>query len=250
MSAQEVLTKVTKVLKSNSPEIFTVLGITGVVATTYLTVKASFRAVEVLERKHQTDISNIPKRRENIKDVWKEYIPPVVAGAVTIGCIVGAKKVSGARTAAAVTAYSLTEKAFSEYKEKVVEHIGPGKEQKVIDAVAQDKVAKNPPAQGTQEVVIVAADNVLCCELFTRRFFRSNMDALKKAQNEINARINRDLYVALDELYDILDLPHTSNSNLIGWDSNKLLDLTFTTTLSDNGEPCLAFDYNYTKPLT
>ncbi len=173
MSAQEVLTKVTKVLKSNSPEIFTVLGITGVVATAYLTVKASFRAVEFLERKHQTDISNIPKRRENIKDVWKEYIPPVVAGAVTIGCIVGAKKVSGARTAAAVTAYSLTEKAFSEYKEKVVEHIGPGKEQKVIDAVAQDKVAKNPPAPGTQEITYLLMRRTICLQIVENRLHRA-----------------------------------------------------------------------------
>lgn len=242
MNISEILTKVTKSFKSNSPEILTALSITGVVTTAYLAAKGSFKAAGHLE-----DQSPHMSNKERAKLVWKCYIPAGISGTVTIGCIIGSKKANGARTAAAVTAYSLTEKAFTEYKEKVVEQIGVGKEQKVRDEIAQDKVLKNPLK--SQEVVIVGPDNVLCCELFTHRYFRSNMEALKKAENEVNALIVRDVYVALDEFYDIIDIPNTSVSNKIGWDSEKLMALEFSTVLSEGGEPCLAFDYNYTKPL-
>ncbi len=63
---------------------------------------------------------------------------------MTIVCIVGSSKAGGRRTTAAVAAYSLTERAFSEYKEKVVEQIGKGQEQKIRDEIVQDQVDKKP----------------------------------------------------------------------------------------------------------
>ncbi len=75
------------------------------------------------------------------------------------------------------------------------------------------------------------------------------METLRKAQNDVNARVVNDMYVTLDEFYDIVGLSHTSNSNNLGWDSTKLMELLFSTVLGEGGEPCLAFEYNYTKPL-
>ncbi len=75
------------------------------------------------------------------------------------------------------------------------------------------------------------------------------METLKKAQNDINARIINEMYVTLDELYDILGLSYTSNSSELGWNSDKLMELRFSTVMAEGGEPCLAFDYNYTKPI-
>jgi hypothetical protein len=242
MNLSQLVSKLTKSAKSNSPEILTALAVSGVVTTAYLTAKATFKASGHLE-----DQSPHMSTKDKTKLVWKCYIPAGVSGAFTIGCIVGASKANGARTAAAVTAYSITERAFSEYKEKVVEQLGKGKEQKIRDEIVQDRVNRKPPS--AQEIVMIGPGKVLCCELFTRRYFRSDMETLKKAQNELNARIVHDTYVPLDEFYDIISLPYTSNSNKIGWDSDKLMELTFSTVLSDGGEPCLAFDYNYTKPL-
>lgn len=185
--------------------------------------------------------------KEKAKIVWKLYIPAGISGALTVGCIIGASKANGRRTTAAVTAYSLTERAFSEYREKVVEQIGKGKEQTIRDDLAQERVSKNP--QGSKEVVIVGTGHILCCELFTHRYFRSDMETLRKAQNDINVRVVNDIYVSLDEFYELVGLSNTSNSNNLGWDSNKLMELIFSTVLAEGGEPCLAFEYNYTKPL-
>ncbi len=250
MTLANLLTKTTKTLKTNSPEILTALGVSGVVTTAYLTAKASVRASDIIRAVESNEgAHDDPKKRfkERVTNVWKLYIPVGISGAFTIGCIVGASKASGRRTAAAVTAYSLTERAFSEYKEKVVEQIGKNKEQTIRDDLVQDRVTKTQP--GSKEIIIAGTGHVLCCELFTHRYFRSDMETLRKAQNDINVRVVNDVYVTLDEFYDIIGLSYTSNSNGLGWDSSKLMELIFSTVIAEGGEPCLAFDYNYTKPL-
>jgi hypothetical protein len=55
--------------------------------------------------------------------------------------------------------------------------------------------------------------------------------------------------VNLDEFYECIGLPYTSQSNTYGWDSNKLMELEFSTTLTNDGVPCLAFEYSYLKPI-
>lgn len=241
-----------KLIKSHSPEILTALGVSGLITTSYLASKASFKAAEVIDHEQYIldleDKSHPLDNKEKAKLVWKLYIPTVISGTVTIGCIVMASKSHSRRTTAAVTAYSLTEKAFSEYKEKVVEHIGKGKEQKVRDEIAQDKVTRAFESC-SNEVFIFEDGEVLCCELATGRFFKSEMELLRRAENEINAKVVNLLYVTLDDFYDLVGLNHTSMSDKHGWDSAKLMKLEFTTTLSPNNKPCLAFDYNYTKPI-
>lgn len=233
------LNKALQAVKSNSPEILTAVGVSGVISTSYLAGKAAAQVAR------DEDADPNASNKEKIKKYWKIYIPTAISGTVTIGCIIAASKANSKRTAAAVTAYSLTEKAFAEYREKVVEQIGKGKERKIRDEIAQDKVSKS----SSKEVVIIGGGNVLCCELYTRRYFRSDMETLKKAENELNHMINNMFHVTLNDFYDIIGLSYTSQSGYLGWDSDKLVEFEFSTVLSEDGEPCLAFDYNYVKPL-
>jgi Family of unknown function (DUF6353) len=243
MSVSNVL----KVVKSNSPEIFTVLGAVGVVATAYLSVKGAFKAAEIIDNVERSGPLDDPKERfrEQAEMTWKCYIPAAIAGAATIGCITASQKASNRRTVAAVAAYSVLDQVFSDYKEKVIEQIGSGKEQKIRDEVAQSRVTKNPPTQ----VLVMGSGHVLCCENFTGRYFRSDMETLRKAQNDINSQILKDVYVSLNEFYDLVGLPPTSNSDVTGWNYERNMDLSFSTVLGPSNEPCLVFDYNYTKVL-
>lgn len=239
-----IVTKAVQVVKSNSPEILTALGVSGVFSTSYLTGRASVEASDIL-REHEMYLDMDLKTK--VKLVWKCYIPAGVSGALTIGCIIGSSRAASKRTAAAVTAYSLAERAFSEYREKVAEEIGKGKEQKIRDDIVQDKVDKDEVK--SREVIIWGSGEWLCCEMYTHRYFRSDMESLRRAENNINHLINNQYYVTLSEFYDEICLPHTSASDKLGWDSNQLMQLQFTSVLSGDGEPCLAFDYNYVKPL-
>lgn len=242
MKLSVLFDKALSTAKSNSPEILVALGIGGVVATAVLSVKAGMKAKAHLE-------SEPPymTKKEIAKETWRYYIPPALAGATTIACIVGSSKLSAKRTAAAVAAYSVTERAFSEYKEKVIEQVGKTKELAVRDGIAQDKVNANPPSK---EIVVLDKGEMICLEMHTGRYFKGNMQTLVKAQNEINFLLNEDVSdVTLDDFYRHIGLNETSHSAYMGWTKDKLLKLQITTALTEDDRPCLAFDYNYIKPL-
>lgn len=250
MSFSDSLGGVMKTLKSNAPEILTALGVTGVVTTAYLTAKASVQAEKMIERQEAVGgVASEPKQRlkEHAKLTWKLFVPPAISGAVTITAIIASQKASSRRTAVAVTAYSVVERAFSEYKDKVVETIGETKEQKLADEIAQEKVTKNPP---NGNVIIIGTGQVLCCELESGRYFRSDMETLRRAENDVNQQAITGMgRVSLDDFYDLVGLPHTKNSDMSGWDFERNMHLIFSTVLDPHGEPCLAFEYNYVKPL-
>ena len=249
MTIHTLIANSRKILKTNSPEILTAVGIVGVVSTGILTAKATTHAIRVIDR--YEDSGGIPgdnteRIKTRIRITWRYYIPPVTSGVLTIGCVLGAQRVNARRTAAAVTAYAVTERAFSEYKEKVVEQIGKGPAQKVTDKVAQDKVDANP---ASNNVVVLSGGHVLCCDLYTGRYFRSDKETIMRARNEVNERVFSERYAMMSEFYDLIGLPHTSQSDWIGWEG-KEMELSFTSVLSEpGGEPCLAYDFNYVKPL-
>lgn len=248
MNIPGIMHRIEKILRDNSPTILTSLGVSGTITTAYLAGKASFEAVEALtieQNRLDSYIKSHPlDRKEKIKHVWKIYIPTAVSGVFTIACIIGGTRVSTKRAAAAYSLLSVSEKAFTEYKEKIVEQLGVKKEQAVRDEIAQDRVTKNP-----QGMVIVGAGNVLCYDMHSGRYFNSDMETLRKAQNEINAKMIRETSASLSDFYYMVGLPPTSYSDRSGWDSCKLLELKFSTVLSEDQRPCIAFDYNYIEPF-
>jgi hypothetical protein len=235
-----------KQLKRNSPEILTALGVSGVITTAYLAAKASFTASEVLQGTELPD-DRIERIKEQVRHTWVLYVPAGISGAAAIVCIIAGTRAQAQKTAVAVAAYSLTERAFSDYKEKVVEQIGVNKERSVRDEIAQEKVAQNPP---TAAMLVSVEGNVLCCELFSGRYFWSTMEKIKSAVNEINSRIVREEYVFLYEFYDLLHITRTDAANTMGWEDARLLELDFTAVMTDEEKPCMAFSYNYIHLLT
>ena len=138
-------------------------------------------------------------------------------------------------------AYSISEKAFSEYKEKVIEKIGENKEQKVRDEIAQDQVNRNPVS--TREVIITGNGDVLCYDSITGRYFQSNVESLRKAMNDTNHQIINDMYASLNDFYNRIGLPMTPYASEVGWNADRLLELQFSTVLSEDGRPCISVSY-------
>ena len=241
MNPKALIKAAEQVVRSNSPAILAGLGISGVIGTAYLSRQAGIN--------HAWDRASGPPTdsKEDWKRCWKLYIPAAIAGGATIGCIIGAVKIGNRRTAAITAAYSLSEKAFVEYKEKVAEKIGERKAQTVRDEIAQDRVSATAPGR---EIVLVGAGPVPCCELHTGRYFHSDMETLKRAQNEINDRILKHDYATLAEFHHLIKISPTDSAGDFGWDQSRgFLDLEITTTLMEETRPCLAFSYNYLKAL-
>lgn len=246
MNLSELIDHAVKVLKANAPEILTALGVAGVATTSYLSAKAGYDQGMMEANEPELDTA----LKERAKQSWRLYVPAAVSGAGTVACIIFASKGNAKRTAAAVTAYTVTEKAFSEYREKVAEQLklSEAKQQKVLDAVAQDRVLENPPPPSSQ-IVVLGKDQFLCMEMHTGRYFMSDMDTLLKAVNEVNRWINTTRSATLNDFYNEIGLASTDDSAHQGWDESELMDLSFSGVLTEDGRPCMAFRYNYVKPL-
>jgi hypothetical protein len=156
------------------------------------------------------------------------------------------------RTAALATAYKISETALTEYKDKVVETIGEKKEKQVRDKIDKDHIDKDPVSK--KEVIITKAGETLCYDMLSGRYFKSDIEQIKKAVNELNRRMMNDMYISLNEFYDELGLSHTAIGYEIGWNIDSgLIETDFSSQIADDGTPCIvvgysvAPKYNYSK---
>lgn len=229
----------------HSPEILTGLGIAGMATTTVLAVKATPKAMKLIEKKKKDmNLTSEDKLTvgETIKIAWKPYIPAAVTGTMSIACLVGASSVHLRRNTALAAAYHLSETALTEYKEKVVETIGKNKEKNIRDKVDKDRVEKNPPTD--KEIILTGDGDTLCYDYHSGRYFKTTIDKLKKIENELNARLLREDYISLNDFYDELGLSFTKMGDDLGWHVEKgLIEFSFSSQLV-NDTPCLVLNYN------
>ena len=93
-------------IQKRTPEILTGVGIAGMVTTTILAVKATPKALAMIDeaKREQNAISCTEVDRlkpiEVIKTTWKCYIPAVITCSASIVCLVGASSVNIRRNAA------------------------------------------------------------------------------------------------------------------------------------------------------
>lgn len=244
---------VTKFIKSvqfaltkHSPEILTGLGIAGMITTTVLAVKATPKAMRICEAEKLDRANNYieePTKIEYVKACWKCYIPAAVTGTVSIACLIGASSVNVRRNAALATAYKLSETALNEYKEKVVETIGEKKEKSIKDAIAKDKVEKDPVNQ--QNIIVTGKGETLCYDGLFGRYFKSDMDKLKKIENDLNLRLRNENYISLNEFYYEVGLDGVGAGDDLGWNIERgYLELHFSSQLASDGTPCLVVGFD------
>lgn len=226
-----------KMITDNSPVILSSAAVAGVLSTAILAAKGSFKAAHILENQDPT-----APIKEQAELIWKCYIPAAATGVATIACIIGAQQISSKRQAAALGLYTLSETAFKEYKDKVVEQIGVNKEQKVRDEIVQDRVTETAPSS---TVVIVEEGDVLCVELMTNTYFRSNKHKIERAAIDVNQMIQTgDMYASHNDFLNRLGLESNGMGEQVGWSIENLIELQFSSALSPDGTPCLAFGYS------
>ena len=234
---------------THSPEILTGIGIAGMITTTILAVKATPRAMLLLEM--ERELKNAESDRDEsveltpvevVKATWKCYIPAVVTGTMSVACLIGASSVHVKRTAALATAYKLSETALTEYREKVIETIGENKEKSVREKVHKEQIDSNPVSKN--EVIITKKGSTLCYDAISGRYFKSDIDKIRKAENNLNKKMLNDMYVSLNDFYDELDLDHINIGYDLGWNlDDGLINLDFSSHIADDGTPCIVVDY-------
>lgn len=230
-------------IKKHSPEILTGIGIAGMITTTVMAVRATPKALILIEERKEEIGAEKLEVVDVVKTTWFCYIPAAITGTLSIACLIGASSVNARRNAALATAYTLSESALKDYQGKVVEMFGEKKNEAVKDAVAKDKVEKNPVV--TREVIITEKGNTLCYDAISGRYFKSDIEKIKKAECELNRQMLDDMYVSLNDFYYEIGLDSVKLGDELGWNVDSgYIDLSFSSQLASDGTPCLVIDYS------
>ena len=178
----------------------------------------------------------------NISKAIPFDIPSLLTGMASISCIVGAGRINSKRNAALATAYSISEKALLKYRDKVIETIGEKKEKEIRNKVAQEEVNDNPVSKS--HIIVTSKGNTLCMDTISGRYFKSDIDTIKKIVNELNRDMMYQNYISLDEFYSKIGLPSIKNGSHLGWNiDNGFIEIDFGAALTEEGEPCLVLDF-------
>lgn len=251
MQIKAIAQTVGNFLQKNSPYILTGLGCAGVVSTAVMTGKAAIKAHDKIKDHEQSDWDheewlNYKEHpwKDRINWTWKYFVPPVIMGVSSVACIVGAQTVNTRRHAAIASLYSLTESTLKDYQEKVVEHIGKNKEQKIQDDIAQDILNEHPASKA--HIIRTSHGDTLCYDVYSGRYFTHDIEKLRRIQNDFNHDLMGVMWMPLNDLYYLMGLETVKMGEDLGWTVDELLDFKFTSKLTDDGKPCLVVDYDLT----
>lgn len=236
-------------IRKKSPEILTGMGIGLGFCTVGLAVKATPRALMLIEEKKREinrDILEEAKANgheicnhvdkltpvDTVKVAWKCYIPAATTGVASIVCLVSANSISARRNAALLAAYTISETALKDYRNKVVEVVGEKKEREVQDAVAIERFQRDPVEN--KEIVITNKGKTRCYDVLTGRYFESDIDSINRAVNEYNRELITQPYMSLNEFYEKLELPDVELGNYVGWRVDwGLVEVRFTSKICE-----------------
>lgn len=200
-------------LKRNASTILTCVGAVGVVATSVMAVKATPKALVLLEKAREEKGEELTKW-ETVKMVGPTYIPAVITGAATIACIFGSNVISRHQQAALMSAYALLDNSYKEYKKKVDELYGEEAGVKIREEIAKDKY--------TGDGVLLDDTKELFYDFYSGRYFESTKEAVLWAEYETNRALYVNGYVCVNEFYDFLGIEPRAEYDEIGWTCGQL----------------------------
>lgn len=233
-------------MKQHSPEILTGIGIAGMITTAVMAVRATPKALSLIEEREIEENKRLSKR-EKARTSWKCYVPSVIVGGASAACLIGGQSMNLRRNAALAAAYTVSEAALKEYQEKALEVVGEKKEQAIRDAVAKEKITKNPVSE--TQILYTGHGDTLCYDAWSGRYFKSDIEVIRRAAHELNDQMRSDNYISLNEFYGAIDLGETKMGDILGWNVEKgYIQLVFSSQLAgDNtsfpSTPCLVVDF-------
>lgn len=202
--------------KRNSPTIVSCIGAVGVVATTIAAVKATPKALSLIENEKayinkqleeggwQTRVDKLTTA-ETIKAAWKCYIPTAIIGLSTITCIFGANTLNKRQQAAITSAYMLLDNTYKQYKEKVSKLLGDNADTMVKKSIIEDQYS----------------ENTLFYEYHYGEFFERRKADVLNAEYQLNLKFASQGHACLNDFFELLGLPITQEGEVIGWSSQE-----------------------------
>lgn len=231
--------------KKNSPHIAFGVGLIGVVGGAVLACRATLKLSETLDEiKHEVDdVKGMTRQTDgafegeydheayqrdlafvygkSILKVGRLYAPSVVVGAVSIGALTGSHVSLTRRNAALTAAFTAISAAYNEYRQRIIEEVGPERELEIYRAASSEVIK----VEGKKQVVAIADPNK---HSPYARFFDEgsphwtkdpevNRLWVQAQQNWLNNLLQARGHVFLNEAYDSLGIDRSTAGAVVGW---------------------------------
>lgn len=258
--------KFANIVSKNSTTILTIFAVGGVVATGVSAAKDTIKARDVIKA-HEMDeelkteqYESVPgeemtgpivffrdrTRWEKVKLAWRCYIRTILIGSGTILCIVGAHSIDTKRRVALAAAYSLSEEAAKEFRDKVTETIGENKVKKIDTEIAQDHATKTPFLE--ENITHTGKGEEIMFDSWSGRYFKSSRTQVERDILALNKEMMESQdSKSVNDYYEAIGLPYLPNAvgEYFGWNfdiGNKAEDITvdFRPVFTPKQEPCTA----------
>ena len=240
-------------LKKHSPEILVVGGVVGLVTSGVMACKATTKLSAILDdSKEQIELFDkvaanpeMVKEEYTVEDAEKDkkivqvqtavkvaklYAPSIAVGVVSIGAIFASNNIMRKRNVALGAAYATVDRAFKDYRNRVVDRFGEELDKelrynlktKEVKETVEDENGKKKTVKRNikymdspmpSEFAVIYDDG---CAGWTKDP-EDNKFFLIQQQRYANERLKRRGYLSLNEVYELLGFPSTKAGQVVGW---------------------------------
>ena len=243
-----LICKSRKFLKKNGSTILTCMGVAGVVGTAVMAVKATPKAMELIEDAKKEKGEDLTKL-QTIVVAAPAYIPSALIGVGTIACIIGSNVLNKRQQAALTSAYIMLNRSYNDYKAKLVELYGKDADDKIQQELMKEKIEAEPPYIAGNTVFYATrglealCDNekALFYDTISERYFESTPLNVYAAEYHLSRNFILMGCATPNDFYDFLGIPQTPDGDVIGWSMENgycWLDCDHTKTTMDDGLVC------------
>lgn len=185
------------------PVILTGVATVGVIGTGFLSVRAGKKSASA----------------KPLEKTWTYYIPPVLSGAATIGCLWGAHALNAKQIAALTTSCGFLLANRDALERKIKERYGEDELRDIQTEVKAEldskKWGKITIPHGVEET---GKGDLLVIEGYSGRIFRSSVSAVNYGIRRFQKRFLEDKgFCSLNDLYECLGITTTHFGHQYGW---------------------------------
>ena len=239
-------------VKRYMPTILTCAGAVGLVVTTVVAIKATPKAYERIEKAKKEKGDDLTKL-ELVKAAAPVYVPTILIGAGTLACMFGANVLNKRQQAALISAYTLIDNSYKEYKKKLVELYGEEVHQNVVDAIAAEKAEEMHITSDCLCAICDMStedysDPILFYDEYSHRYFEAPIEQVLMAEYHLNRNFVLRGYTTLNEFYEFLGIEQTKEGEVLGWaveDEFYWIDFNHRKTILEDGLECYIIETPY-----
>ncbi|MBO7080293.1 MAG: hypothetical protein J6W64_10960 [Bacilli bacterium] len=200
-------------ISKNSPTILSILGATGVIITSGLTIKATIKANNLYNSREDRELLT---KKDIVKLYWKEYIPSILSASTTIGCIFGANYINQKTRTTLASAYCLLQNSYIEYKNAANELY------ENADSKIQAKICEK---KYNEKGMVYDDDDNLFYDVLTGQYIECTMDEMLRYEAEFLELLHTRGRVTLNQWSHILGNGSTIIGDELVWYSNDYHDV-------------------------